>query len=304
MAAPGAVRLRGSLADWTQFGMKSWGRGTLTVDDGAAVTVIGVIAGGRAGCYVTCDGRYEVHPKYGEQFVVVRAEVSAPNTAAAAIAWIAATFPHVGRRRAQAMVDQFGGVEALWQVLVTAPDRLTAISGVTLARAEEIRAAYLDALGDRDSQITLRGWGLTASQIGRCVAHWRTAAAAVQAIRADPYELYRQVDGFGWTRADGVARATGIPLDAPTRIAAAIDHVLRRSHGDGHVYMRPGFFSREARELLGDGVPAAAVRAGISRALRAGYVVKRGARVYLSHVDKAEQQLAELIGDKQHAALG
>jgi len=291
------LQLRGSLIEWREFGTKSWGRGRMRVDDsGLVLAIVGVIAGAREGYALEVSGRHEEHPRFGAQFIVQRAQVSAPRTEEGVIAWIAATFPNVGRGRAAALLEHFrGDVDMLWSTVVDAPERLTEVPGITSARARDIRDAYLAARDDREPQITLRGWGLTESQIGRCLKHWESAAEAVRAIQADPYQLFDHVDGFGWKRADDVARASGVPPDAPTRIRAAIKHTMHEHFGAGHIYMQPGYFSRAVRELLGPEVIREAVLSGIVLALREGVIVKRGARVYLRVVDRIEARVAELV---------
>lgn len=297
MAPSDTVQLRGSLIEWREFGSKSWGRGSMRVDDSIeALTIVGVIAGAREGCALEVSGRHELHPRFGAQFIVLRAQVAAPRTEEGVIAWIAATFPNVGRGRAAALLEHFrGDVELLWQTVVDAPERLTEVRGITADRARDIRDAYLLARDDRDSQISLRGWGLTDGQIGRCIKHWHSASAAVRAIQANPYALFHHVDGFGWSRADAVARASGVPPDAPTRIGAAIEHTMLERVSAGHIYMQPGYLSRAVRELLGPDCSPDAMRAGIITALREGVIVKRGARVYLRVIDRVEWNLATLV---------
>ncbi len=264
-------------------------------DDSATVPIVGVIAGARVGHSIEVEGRNETHPRFGEQFIVTRAQVTAPRSVDGAIAWIASTFPHVGRRRAEALVKHFPSVDALWSAIVHAPQQLAEVHGITLERASEIRTAYLAARDDRDQQIALRGWGLTDSQVGRCIKHWGDASTAVEHIRANPYELFHRVDGFGWARADSVARASGIPDDAPVRVSAAIEHVMLKHLSAGNIHMVPGHLVREVRELLGGSVDPRVSTAGCMRAVRSGALVKRAARVYLQSIERSEAQLATLV---------
>jgi exodeoxyribonuclease V alpha subunit len=301
-------RVVGELESWTAYGARGWGRGTLRVgvvggaprgrdgDAGATLTIVGVIPGARPGDYVDAWGDHEAHAKYGDQFVVERASLSAPQSSDAVVAWLVATLPNVGDRRARQLVARFG--DDLWRVVEHEHERLTTVDGITGTRAAEIREAYLLASGDREAQVVLRSWGLTTAQIGRCVEQWFTADAAVHAIRQDPYALARSVDGFGWKRADEVARSSGLPASAPTRIAAAIDHALAEALQAGHVSMRPGYFRVAVEALLGPEVARPDVMRGIATALRVGRVVKRGARVYLARADRDEDRLAGLIAHR------
>lgn len=285
----------GELVDWTAHGDRGWGRGTVRTDT-RMVRLVGVVVGARPGDAIVATGEHVVDLKYGEQFQVASATLSAPVSAEGVVAWMAAALPNIGRKRAEELCRHFGGVAALWRVVEHTPERLAEVRGVTPDRAEEIRQAWLTTAGDRDDQIQLRAWGLTDAQLYRCMRHWRTAGAAVAAIRADPYDLYRHVDGFGWRRADVVARASRVAVDAPTRIASALAYVLETHLASGHVWMAPPHFQREACNLLG--LDKSAVYRGIAAGMRGGDVVKRGGRVYSAAADRAEAELVRLLRER------
>lgn len=53
-------------------------------------------------------------------------------------------------------------------------------------------------------------------------------------MREDPYALARDVRGFGFTSADEVAKRLGITPDAPVRLVAALEQVMRHAADEGH----------------------------------------------------------------------
>lgn len=288
------VTLTGTLDRWQQHGDTGWGRGTLTTD-AERLTVVGVIRGARPGDCVEAKGTRETHPKYGDQFRVVEATVRIPDSVDGAVAWIASNLPQVGKRRARAMIDHFGGLDAFWKVVEDTPSRLAEIQGITAARAVEIQAVFLTVKDSKEHGSTLRGWGLTEVQIARCMAAFgRELGDVVEAIRADPYELYRRVVGFGWVTADAVARKTGIARDAPVRIRSALRHVLESHTAEhGHVFMTARDFQGGLVALLE--LDKLAVLDAIDTALTKGEIVRRGNRIYTERMELIELELASHI---------
>lgn len=283
------AELKGELTRWTQHGDKGWGLGVVAVDGGPPVAVTGVIVGARVGDRIEASGTHEVHPKYGPQFRVTRAVLSPPQSIDGVAAWLVDTLPNIGPRRARAMVEHFGGPAAMWLVIEHEPERLTEVQGITSERARDIRSAYLSGRDERDHQIQLRAWGLTDAQVHRCIRTWLTAEHACTVIRADPYELYRHVPGFGWSRADAVAARSGIPRDAPQRIATGLAYTLESHCDDGHVYMLPRAFQAGAERVLG--LEPSLVLTGIRTAVRNAAIIKRGGRVYSAASEAWESEL-------------
>jgi len=295
-AAATATTIRGELASWRQHGDSGWGVGVVRGADGSTTSIVGVVVGAREGDAIEATGRLRRDPKWGEQLKVESATIAPPVSIDGAIAWLVATMPNIGEIRARRLVEHFGGVDALWVAIESAPGKLALVEGISSARALEIQAAYRAARADREHQITLRGWGLTSAQIGRCLTEWLTAEHAVERIRADPYELFRKVHGFGWSRADAVARKSGIARDAPQRIAAGIEYVLDEHSNDGHVSMRPRVFQAEVERVLGAGRDA--VMVGIRTAVARGVIVKRGARIYSRRLETLESAVYRGLAER------
>lgn len=293
------VTIRGLFADWRQHTASGWGTGSIKPHDGGeAVPIKGVVVGGRPGDSVEVEGFWSVHPVYGRQFTVTGCVPTTPQTPDAVVAWMASQFPGVGAKRARAMLDHCGGVDGLWRVIESAPERLAEVDGITADRAAAIAAAYREAASDRDHMIALRGWGLTDAQVRRCLDQWGTHANVASHIRTNPYELCHAVTGFGFKRADVVARRVGIGKDSIDRMVAGVVYTLEQAITEGHCFLWGGQLQRMAADVLE--VDAAIVGRGIGEAWRRGYVVRRGKRVYSQRLERAEgvcaEGIARLIG--------
>jgi len=292
------AELTGELVKWRAHGASGWGVGAVRAVDGSTMPVVGVLVGAREGDTVDAVGFVTTHPTYGEQFKISEATVTQPSTDEGAVAWLASTFAGVGVSRARALVEHFGGAAGLWRAIEQSPGKLALVDGITPERAAALAERYHAERGERDAQITLRGWGLTDNQIGRCVECWLTPSGVVDAVRRNPYSLAEAVDGFGFKRADVIALRSGLTRDAPTRLAAAIEHVLvDASTSGGHAFLWSRPFQKDLETLLGV-VERRALLGAIGRALVEGRIIRRGGRVYLARLHAAEVRVASLITER------
>lgn len=279
--------LRGQVAS-VKLLKDGWGRAMVRAGSGdAAVAVMGTVLGVDEGTTVECHGRWDVHPQYGRQFKASSISTVVPSSAEGAIAWIASKLPAVGRKRATELVELYG-IPALWDVLEQEPERLVEVKGITAEAAEKIGQEYRRVKGERDEMVTLRGWGLSEYQITKCREAWK--GAVVAELRADPFRLAEVVEGFGFKRADEVARRMGTPSDHPSRIRACIVHMLREAEGAGHCYVVSGALVRIVSDELG--LEGAIVARELGRAVGLGAVVQDGARIYSASTHRAEQGVA------------
>jgi exodeoxyribonuclease V alpha subunit len=283
------ITIRGELTAWRAFG-EGWGFGTVrTAVD--VVPITGTLSGVRIGSALELTGSWVQHPKYGRQFKAKTCTATVPVSNDGIVKWLAATLPDVGDGRARKLVERFGA--DLWNVIETAHEALATVEGITPKRAEAIRDAYFKHKADRDNMITLRGWGLTDSQIGKCIEQWGEVEIVVQRVHENPYQLSQHVYGFGFERADKVATKAGIRHDAPERVQAGVAHVLEEASGNGHCFMSGAALQKIAAELLG--VDAKLVAVGI-RALAVEHRISlRSWRVYPRRLDVAEGACANSI---------
>ena len=115
-----------------------------------------------------------------------------------------------------------------------------------------------------------RAPGSACAVAARCACSWPSTASpaaaaarieralgpeAIDELRADPYAA-AEVDGVGFATADALARALGLPADAPERIDAGIIHALREAASDGHCLLPAEELDAPRRSLLGEPTPA------------------------------------------------
>jgi exodeoxyribonuclease V alpha subunit len=284
--------LRGQVESVRVF-RDSWG--VITLLSGSATertTVTGTVLGFDVGDTVEARGDWDTHPRWGRQFRAREIETIVPTDASGAIEWIRGRMPQVGRRLATRMVAQWG-LPGLWEMLEHRPGDLVDLRGITEERAAKIGAAYREHRAERDRIVAMKRYALTDRQIGKLTETF--GERALEEVRRDPYCLIELVDGFGWQRSDDLARRMGLPADHPSRIRAAVLHLLQEAEGAGHVYVPAPRLVAMAARLLGSQVDEAMVRREANELLDAQKIVRRGAAVYRPGLAEAEAAVAASV---------
>lgn len=288
MSRQGQETLRGQVES-VRLVRDGWG--VLTVLHGSArerAEVTGHPLGVDVGDTVEVDGIWSEHPRFGPQFKARAIRVVAPSDASGAIEWMISRLPRVGRKLATEIVERWG-VEGAWHVLENDVGELAQLRGITPERAAKIHLAYRAHLAERDRMVALKGWGLTDRQIARVLETW--GERALEELRRDPYQLSELVDGFGFKRADDVAIRMGLPPNHPSRVRAALLHLLGEASGHGHVFVSKGKLVALTMQMVG--VDEALVRREANALLDAEKIVVRGGvRVYRPALARAEQAVA------------
>lgn len=277
----------------------SWGvMVLLTGSSNERTDVVGTLLGFDVGDTVEVDGAWEKHPRFGERFKAKAIRVLVPTDASGAIAWLMGRMPQIGRRLATAMVERWG-LPTLWDVLAERPHEIVELRGITLERAKAIGEAYQAHRAERDRMVELKRWQLTDGQIARLTKAW--GAQVIERLREDPYAAIEHVDGFGWARADDLARRMGLPAAHPSRIRAALLHILDEAAGAGHCYVPlPKLLKLAAKALRRekpggavDNVPDEAIRREGNALLDAGkLVIGTRWQVYAADIAEAEERVA------------
>lgn len=287
-------QLTGELVAFRRVSEDGWGVGTLRTPTERDVSIVGKVLDARVGDALELAGKWVVHSRYGDQFRISQCVTSRAVSVGGVVRWLAETLPGIGLTRARTLVDHFGGVDALWQVIELDHARLAEVDGITPERAEAIARTYGEQRARRDHEIKLRGWGLTTNQIQKCLDEWKTLDEVVEKISCNPYLLARHVQGFGFERADDVARLAGVAHDAPERIDAGIVYTLEKAMHEGHCFLYGGALQKIAAEVLH--VTFDDVARGIVRATQHKTIVRRGKRVYTARMETSERSCAESLG--------
>lgn len=246
----------------------------------------GPLAGLSAGETVRLRGRHVRHHRHGPQFEVETWESIEPRTVAGIERFLASGLvPGVGKKMASTLVAHFGA-ETL-DVICERPHLLRQVRGVGKKKANGIYKAVSTRRNEAEALSFLRAYGVGTALARRVLEQYGEEARRV--IVEDPYRLAREVRGVGFRTADRIGRELGIDVDSPSRVEAAILHVMGEARDEGHAGLpRPELVDRVA-ELE---VAAASISEGIERLRRHGGVEVEGELLYLPVLRGYEALLA------------
>ncbi len=215
--------------------------GRISTGNGAETSFAGKFGGLREKDRVILYGELGVHEKYGEQFSALRFEYDTDFDIEGIANYIASNPEMKGIGAARAMkIARFCG-DDFDRIVTDEPERLTVIPGVTHEIARTLHAEWVKHKEYNKCMTRLAAYDLTHKQIMSLIGKYGNNAARV--IEENPYRLIENVPGYGFKKADLIARKAGTPKSSPYRIRSAIVYVLESALDDGDCYV-------EYRDLL------------------------------------------------------
>jgi len=210
-------------------------------------TVVGALAAVSEGEQLRLKGKYEIHPKWGEQFRAVWWYSVLPATVAGITKYLASGLVKgIGPEMAQRLVARFGAQTL--EVIDNHQERLLEVPGIGPKRLAQIRGAWQDKKEIREIMVSLQGLGVTLGLAGKICKHY--GPQAVEVLTTNPYQLALDIQGLGFLTADRLASRLNLDPLAPARLAAGLLHVLDTMAGEGHVYVPQERLFRQTQELL------------------------------------------------------
>ena len=227
--------------------------------DEGAIRIAGSVAEPREGASYRLEGKFAIHPKYGEQFNFTGYEELMPEGEDAIYEFLAAgNIRGIGPKTARAIVDTFG--EESLKVIEETPERLLSISGIGPKSLSKISESYAESREFANVSIELRELGIemtAAIRIYKCYG-----SDSVEVVRENPYILVEDIRGITFPAADRIAAQLGFDPDSVYRIESGIRHVLRTWAVSGSTLMPEELLAEKVSELLD--IPRENVRDALS----------------------------------------
>lgn len=274
------------------------------------IVIKGPLARISSGEMLSCSGRWRLHEKHGWSFDVRSYRSALPASEKGIAAWLEAKVDGIGPTFAKAIVAHFGASE-VFEILDENPERLREVkteAGRSVPEKQVAKAidAWDDVRAIRQIETFLFSYGITAGLADRLYRFYGTDV--VEILQTDPYRI-TQMRGIGFRIADRIALATGVPLDDPARIRAAIIYALEQAEDQGHVFLNLQQMIGHTVEVLtpiGDGEPPEAVRNPRKIISQAGSLAEKGKiivepdenvgqRIYSKRLHEIECRLARRI---------
>lgn len=199
-----------------------------------------------AGTVADFHGDYKTHAKYGQNFRVNSYTISHNVQELASIRlFIDAISPNIGPERAQFIVNYFGN-ETI-EILDSNPERLVEVEGIGAISAESLAVAWKEnreRWAVERQEYTLRAFlnslGIKERRVKKIIRYFGGGLTAEDTIRENPYKL-TEIEGFGFTTADFVAKKLGVLESDPLRLKAFIYYAINiLCPRNGHLYLTVG----------------------------------------------------------------
>ncbi|MCX8064732.1 MAG: ATP-dependent RecD-like DNA helicase [Candidatus Hydrogenedentes bacterium] len=186
------------------------------------------------GASIKAYGNWVIHPRYGLQFQVIRAEMLLPSSAEAIYKFLSSgAIPGIGPGYARRIINTFR--EDVLYVLNHEPEKLERVSGLGKNRARKIAEAWREQRDQFETMLTLQQYNISPSLANKIYKVYGNKTLIC--LREDPYKLANEVQGIGFKTADKIAKDMGLDLSNPSRIEAGIKYVLQEGENDGHVFL-------------------------------------------------------------------
>lgn len=197
------------------------------------VTVVGNLIDPVPGEIMELQGRWKIHPKYGEQFEVEEYRTTVPATVYGIKKYLGSgLIKGIGPVMAGRIVSRFG--KKTLDIIENNIESLSEIGGIGTKRIEMIKVAWDAQKEIRSVMMFLQSHGVSTGYATKIFKQY--GDRSIEVVTENPYQLATDIFGIGFVTADKIASKLGFPNDSPLRIQAGILYVLNELTDDGHVY--------------------------------------------------------------------
>ncbi len=232
----------------------------LACDNGATVTVVGIIPLPILGERLMVTGKWSTHHSYGKQFEAEFLERLMPQTASQILTYLSGrAVKGIGPKTAAAIVNRFGDQALI--IMEREPERLSEISGISDAKAMAIGEAYRLQVGMRLVLEFFTRHLLPAELAVKCYKIY--GDSIIEQLYNDPYLLMDDGLNAPFGAVDRFAIDMGIVADDFRRVDAGIRFELAYNASAGHSFLPEDKLRDATAQLLSIKPETAA--AGIDR---------------------------------------
>ena len=270
--------------------------------EAGAIRIAGSFAEPKSGAKYRLQGRFTIHPKYGEQFSVASYEEMMPEGADAILEFLAAgNIRGIGPKMARQIVDVFG--DETLAVIEETPEKLLMISGIGAKTLAGITESFGESKEFADASIELRELGIEMNEAVRIYKLY--GKDSLRIVSEDPYILAEDIRGINFRRADSIAAKLGVEPDSSIRIQSGIRYMLKSWAASGSTLMPESFLIEKTAEFLD--VMMDNVRDSLKEMVFAGELeedtIEDTAVIYLYGYYHAEQRVAHELMKLRNAEV-
>ena len=262
-----------------------------------SIKVVGHFLPTVAGVKVDMAGHWKKDARYGLQFEMESYEEIVGSDKRSIVAYLSSgMIPGIGSVLAERIYNTFGAQTL--EVLDQDPSRVSEVLGISKKKCEQFCKAYMETRSALKLINLLAPFNISAPQAVKLRQELGTDAQRL--LMEFPYMVFER-DLIDFEIADQLAQASGIPQNAPERLAAGLIYALKQAEHEGHLCMHKESFVRRAVNLLR--APQVTWKAVAQRAFE---MIKEGRLslfydyVYRPIMAKAEEDVATWICDMLH----
>ncbi|MGD8981479.1 MAG: ATP-dependent RecD-like DNA helicase [Desulfobacterales bacterium] len=212
------------------------------------ITVVGYLMSPAPGEVLNLKGEWINHPKFGEQFKVVKYKTAVPATVFGIKKYLGSgLIKGLGPVIAGRIVKKFG--EKTLDIIENHIEKLAMVEGIGKKRIAMIQSAWDEQKEIRDVMMFLQSHGVSSGYATKIFKQYKNRSIAV--VSENPYRLAMDIFGIGFVIADSIADKLGFSKSSPLRIEAGIIYVLHQLSDEGHVFYPYEYLVKKSRETLG-----------------------------------------------------
>ena len=270
--------------------------------EAGAIRIAGSFAEPKSGAKYRLEGRFTIHPKYGEQFSVSSYEEMMPEGADAILEFLSAgNIRGIGPKTASQIVDVFG--DETLTVIEETPEKLLTISGIGPKTLVKITESFGESREFASTSIELRELGIEMNEAVRVYRIY--GKDSLRIVSENPYILAEDIRGINFRRADAIAAKLGMEPESSVRIESGIRYMLRTWAASGSTLMPESSLVEKTAEFLD--VMMDNVRESLRDMVFAGELeedrINDTAVIYLYGYYHAEQRVAHELIKIRNATL-
>lgn len=235
--------LKGKVKKITKRFDNGWTSFTLTNNTRCIGKVFGLMI---EGCTVEMEGEYINHPTFGKQFEIKSSKIIEEKNTNGIKKFLITYITGVGETLADKIIDIFG--EKTLDVIKDNYDELTQIKGISSEKAQKIHNSYMLSRAYIDIIEFFNG-DITENQAAKIYHQYKENS--IKVLKENPYQLIYDIDGLGFVKVDKLAIASGIGINSPKRIEAAIIYTLKTLSQDGDVFVDTEEIEGKVKYILG-----------------------------------------------------
>ena len=197
------------------------------------VTIVGNLMAPSPGEILKMEGEWANHPKFGEQFKIIKYQTTVPATVYGIQKYLGSgLIKGIGPVMAKRIVKKFG--KKALKIIENETEKLAEVEGIGSKRIGMIKVAWDEQKEIRDVMLFLQTHGVSSGYATKIFKKYGKKSIAI--VKTNPYRLATDISGIGFVIADNIAQKLGFSKNSDFRCQAGILYILSQLSDDGHAY--------------------------------------------------------------------